>query len=376
MKIIYLANLRLPTEKAYGIQIAKMCEAFNDAGHEVTLIYPERQNKIKDNIFDYYGLRDSFDCNRVGVLDFYWPGFLDKFAAVIKNYISAKKLVHEALKYKDADIFYTRDELVDYFLSCYKKNVIFESHRFSNKRKIFYSRFKKLNLKIVAISQELKDAFIRFGYKESNILVARDGVDAALFDINLSKEESRRTCNLPQDKKIIMYSGHLFEWKGADVLAEAAYNMPDSLFVFAGGTDRDIEKFKAKYESDNILILGRSPHSKVPSLLKAADVLVLPNRSKEIISEKYTSPLKLFEYMMSQRPIVASDLPSIREVLNDKNSILVGSDSPAELMRGIENVLSDSSLAERIAIQSYQDVKEYTWSRRAEKIIRFYAQDN
>ena len=59
-KLIYIANLRLPTEKAYGIQIAKMCEAFGALGLDVELVTPYRISKIKDNLFDYYSIKKNF----------------------------------------------------------------------------------------------------------------------------------------------------------------------------------------------------------------------------------------------------------------------------------------------------------------------------
>ena len=52
MKILYIANARIPTEKAHGIQIIKTCEAFVEFGHKVELVLPWRFNRIKENIFE------------------------------------------------------------------------------------------------------------------------------------------------------------------------------------------------------------------------------------------------------------------------------------------------------------------------------------
>lgn len=118
-------------------------------------------------------------------------------------------------------------------------------------------------------------------------------------------------------------------------------------------------------------MVGHRPHQEIPYWLKAADVLVLPNSAKEKISRFYTSPLKLFEYMASGTPIVASDLPSIREVLNEKNAVLVKPDSPEFLTAGIMKVLENPYLSDKISKQAFQDVQNYTWEKRAEKILRF-----
>jgi len=372
MKLIYLANLRLPTEKAYGIQIAKTCEAMADLGCSVTLLCPFRISKIKDEFFSYYGIRRNFVFKKIFALDFYLPGFLNKIAFGAKSLCSALVLVFYALV-EGADIFYTRDDLVAYIFSFFKKNIIFESHRFSNKRKVLYSRFKKINLKIVVISQGLKDDFINFGIQESNLLIARDGADLDLFNIEMTKEEARNKHGLPLDKKIVMYSGHLFEWKGADVLLDAARKLQDeTLFVFAGGTDYDVQKFRQKAgDLNNVLILGHKLYDQIPSLLKAADILVLPNSSKEEISNRYTSPLKLFEYMASQRPIIASDLPSIREVLDENTGYFFKPDDISSLVGIIDLVLNNESGAREKNRAAFNMVKSFTWQERSRKILNF-----
>ncbi len=399
IKLIYLSNLRLPTEKAYGLQITKMCEAFVGAGVDVELVYPYRKNPIKADIFDYYSIKKIFKIKKIPSLDFYLFGAFDKITVGLKSFISAVVLVFYVL-FQRSDVIYSRDELVLFLISFFKKNIVFETHRYSPKRNFFYGRFKNLGIKIVVISEAIKKEFLKFGFNEKNILIAHDGVDLKEFDLSIGKEEARKKIGLPLDKKIAMYTGHLFEWKGASVLLETArlvrdvgvvrdvrneeYNsnkrsdptseaiqLDQPLFVFVGGTEYDIKSFKEKAEElDNVLILGHKPHQDIPVYLKAADVLILPNSAKEKISS-YTSPLKLFEYMASSRPIVASDLPPIREVLNENNSILVKPDDLEALAEGIKLVLANAELAERISNQALKDVQSYTWQKRASAITDF-----
>ena len=68
-KLIYIANLRLPTEKAYGIQIAKMCEAFASQDTDIILVYPFRKNQIEYDIFSYYSLNRNFESSKISATD-------------------------------------------------------------------------------------------------------------------------------------------------------------------------------------------------------------------------------------------------------------------------------------------------------------------
>ncbi len=371
MRLTYIANLRIPTEKAYGVQITKMCEAFADGGIKTELLVPFRKGSIKENIFDYYGIKRNFKIKKLCSPDFYLPGKSDKIAFGIKSFISAAILFFSSI-FSGFDVVYSRDELPLYFLSFFRKNIFFEAHKFSKSRGFFYRRFKNKDFKIIVISKGLENEFIKSGFKPENILVAPDGVDTDEFDISETKEECRKKSGLPQDKKIVLYAGHLFEWKGVHILAEAAARLPEVLFVFVGGTEADVLNFKERFGNEkNIKILGQKPHREIPSFLRAADALILPNSAKEAISVSYTSPLKLFEYMASRKPIIASDLPSIREVLNERNSILVKPDDAEALAGGIKKALEDVAFSDRISQTAFENAREYTWRKRAAKIIRF-----
>ena len=99
---------------------------------------------------------------------------------------------------------------------------------------------------------------------------------------------------------------------------------------------------------------------------------MLPNTAQAAISREHTSPLKLFEYMAAGRPIVASDLPSLREVLrHGDNAWLVQPDDPAALAQGIQHLLAEPALAARLAAQAQEEVQAYTWEQRAERILSF-----
>jgi len=370
MKLIYLANLRLPTEKAHGIQIMKMCETFGLTGLEVELIVPWRFNKIKESPFSYYGIKKKFKIRKLPSLDLI-PLPVPYFGFLIQS-TSFALAVFFYLLFKKADYIYSRDLFSLFLLSFFKKKIIYEIHYFPKHFWLYKGILKRIK-GLVVITQKLKEFYQAKGIATDKILVAPDGVDLEEFEIKESQEECRRKLNLPSDKKIVLYTGHLFKWKGVQTLIDASkYLKKDILVIFVGGTKKDIENFRQKKQAlNNIMIVSHKPHSEIHYWLKTADVLILPNSAQEKISRYYTSPMKMFEYMVTKKPIVASDLPSIREVLNENNAVLVKPDSPQSLAEAINQTLKNPDFSAKIARQAYQDVQKYTWQKRTKNILKF-----
>jgi glycosyltransferase involved in cell wall biosynthesis len=124
--------------------------------------------------------------------------------------------------------------------------------------------------------------------------------------------------------------------------------------------------------ADRVRFHGFVPHGAVSELYRRADCLVLPNR-RTVIGGFFSSPIKLFEYMASGVPIVASDLPAIREVLrHGENAVLVEPESPAALAAGIRAVLDDRARGADLAARAREDVAPYTWEHRADRLVNFF----
>jgi glycosyltransferase involved in cell wall biosynthesis len=370
--------VRIPTEKAHGLQIMKMCEAFTQAGIELELILPCRKNpKHKDSDpFDLYRLKSRFKIVKLPIIDPVWllklrQGTYIKFELIF--YLIPLFIYLFFKKNKSQYILYTRDCYLLPLLELFSKEVVWEVHDLP-KRKNFYLKYLQACHMIIAITNGLNDELVRLGVAADKILVAPDGVDLEDFEkITEDQATIRKKLDLPLDKKIIMYAGHLYDWKGADILAEAAGNFSgNELFVFVGGTEREVAEFKSKFGNNgNILIVGQVNHELIAYYLKAADILVLPNSGKKVISRLYTSPMKLFEYLAAGKPIVASDLPSIREILSDQNSCLVEPDSAEALAAGLKKILSDPVFAGNLGKRSFLEARAYSWDLRAKSILKY-----
>ena len=378
MKILYIANVRIPTEKAHGHQIIKMAEAFISLGVDLKLIIPSRvsQEFAGRDPFVYYGVKNNFGIKKLKIPDPYW---LMKLPSGIYIKIQSLFFIAGLFFYflfeadKKQAFFYTRDYYLLPLLQLFSKKVVWECHDLPQNKKHYFRCWRRC-FKIITITQGLKKELMKLGLPLDKILVASDAVDLAEFSlVTEAKEELRKKTDLPPDKKLIIYAGHLYNWKGAQTLAEASqFLSAEELIVFVGGTEKDVKNFKMKNKNfKNILVLGRRPHYEMPLYLKSADILVLPNSAKSDISKFYTSPLKLFEYMASGQPIIASHLDSLKEILTGSECVFFTPDDANDLAQKIHYLLSNKDLADKIAINAEKKVKDYTWENRAKNIIEF-----
>ncbi len=362
MKILYVANVRMPTEKAHGIQIMKMCEAFAKQDNLAALLVPKRKTPITESPFSYYGIHTEFPIKFLPTIDEVRWGSLGFLLQTYTFTQSVKKI----LKNYSGAVIYGRDERVLWELMKKgpQRSFVWETHTGA-----WNSAARRVATRatyVVAISQGLKDFYVSKGISSEKIIVAHDAIDLAAFSNPETKEQARMRLSLPVNKKIALYIGRVDGWKGVDVLGKASEFLPeDILVVVIGGEVAQLSELKKLYP--RVTFLGPRPYTELVHNQAAGDVLVLPNTGTNEISARFTSPLKLFSYMAGNRPIVASDLPSIREVLDDTCAYFAIPDDPHSFSKQIQIALTDSEAVEKV-FRSRARVEEYTWDARAERI--------
>lgn len=374
-RIFLIFHGRFPGEKAAAIFAAKDAEAFADEGVEVIFLAPRRIGRYRINPYDYYKIRRNFRVVYLPVLDlmflpfayklFFWISFIS---------FSVSSFFYTLFSATHKDVIYSNEPLPLFFASFVFPLTFYEMQDFpESKIRLFGLILRRICFISLSNHWKMEEMKKVFSVKSDKMLYEPNAVDLSEFDILVDKEEARKKLLLPSDKKLVVYTGHLYGWKGVDTLALAARGLPPEYLVFfVGGTNEDQNRFKKKYgDSKNIIIAGLKPHSEIPLWQKAADVLVLPNTAKEKISKYYTSPMKLFEYMASRRPIIASRIPSLVGVVDDKSVVFVEPDSPDDLAKAIKNTCEDSKIADSVSSSAYELVKNYTWEKRAQRIIRF-----
>src|SRR3989344_4486358 len=383
MKLIYIANARIPTEKAHGYQISMMCESFASLGLKVELVLPTKRNRIKNDLFSFYNINKNFEVRKIKSPDFIgiWPK-LGKISFWLQNIFFSIAILFTKFE-KDA-IFYTRGAAIVFILRLRGKKVFFESHRLSNDSLVYRILLGK-KTKIISLTHGAKEVYIKSDFLKNNIIVAPDAVDLQVFGNGLSVEEARRRVNsslASRNKKIIGYFGSfktMGEDKGLREIIKAIEGLSRDISLLAvGGLGTELQFYEKEAEKtlgkDRAVFRPSVPRKELSLLEESCDILLMPFPDT-VHYRFFMSPLKMFEYMASRRPIVATGLPSIREVLSESRAVLVPPGDTERLKEAIKYLLNNPEIGQKLADNAFTAVKEYTWHKRAEKIYQFMISD-
>lgn len=372
MKLYYIANARMPTEKAHGIQIAKMCEAFVEEGIDLTLVVPRRVTEPQ-TIQEYYGLRVPVKLIKLPVLDWYTGGRLgyplSSFSFTISYLIFLWKRKRSGEKF----ILYTvdMDNYSSSALTFLGLPLFSEMHGSKPQTILQRMLFKKVK-GIIPINriivEELQN---RFPNSPTKYLVEPNGVDLAKFSAKYDKRDARKKLELPQDIPVVLYAGRFFDWKGLEILPQTAFLTPHIRWQTVGGAQADFERLVKQSLPENLFFAGSRPHSEMPLWFAAADALLVLGTSRDIQSYRYTSPMKLFEYLATGRPIVASSTPAIREIVTEKEAIFYIPDNTADLARVVQYAVSQNEKLLPLTEAAMRQATRSSWRARAERIVGF-----
>jgi glycosyltransferase involved in cell wall biosynthesis len=207
------------------------------------------------------------------------------------------------------------------------------------------------------------------------IRTARNGV--ALNGVNGHEDgvTLRKRLGLPLECKLIVYTGRLRTAKGVDVLIDAFTrlgNRTDVRLLLLGKLYDDLRKrLPEPQHLSGVEFMDFVPPAEVHQYQRCADVLVLPS-TRDLAYDRYTMPLKMFEYMAAGRPVVASRLEGISEVIQHRrNGLLVEPSNPEQLAEALRELLDNPELRRSLATKAKEDVLQYTWEARAQRVVTF-----
>jgi glycosyltransferase involved in cell wall biosynthesis len=367
------------------LQIVQMCEALADAGYEVTLVAPRRLNtpemRAVGPLWEHYGVARNFALHRLPCLDLF-PVFPRYHVAFLIQTVTYGLALLIWLLFQRADVFYTRDVFLGAGLARPRIPLVYEVHQTHTSRPgRWLQRYIVRRAFVVPVTGNLAEKMRALG--ADRVLVAHDGFRLARFANLPARSDARAALGIPADAFVIGYVGRLQTMgmpKGLDTLVDAiALASEDGAAVdllLVGGPDEGIAGVRQQWQArglaaERLRAVGQVPPEAVPQYLAAMDVGAMPLPWTEHFAY-HASALKLFEYMAAGCAVLASDLPSVVEVVHDGKSALLAPPGDAEAFaHAIRRLRDDPDLRARLAHQAQADAPQYSWSARAARIRAF-----
>jgi glycosyltransferase involved in cell wall biosynthesis len=391
-RIVYLSNARLPTEKANGYQVMKMCEGMAALGHEVELLHPWRRQPdpalAGTDPFSYYGVPRTFAVSTVANLDVValerWLPEPSVRAMVAAQQMGWGLVAARQAAQRRPDLVYTREPALAYWASQLAPACVYEAHVPPSSRRAPLIRSfarRPSTRSVFATTRFIAADLVAAGVPEHKVEVLPNGADVAAFADAPDRDDARNQLGLPPARAIVGYVGR-FETmgraKGLETLiravSEPAVRELDPLLLCVGGPMDRVPAYLELARSlglppSALQFVDRVPNADVPRWLRALDLAAMPYPAAEHYATGM-SPMKMFEYMAAGLPIVATDLPAVREVLDHgANALLVQPGEPPALARAFVQLLENPGQARALGARAARDALSHTWEHRAQQAL-------
>ncbi len=367
--IIYPHNQRLMSGRVNDIVIIRTCHALARQGHKVGIITGKPALNL--DIEEYYGLKTLSNLRIIEVpmlrgKHFSWHGIFNLFCLFKILQMKKRGL---------ADVIYLREIKLARFLLKFKKFIrlpfVIEVHDLRIRK--FYDNLPERNPDEEWVFKRV-DGIIVLLNCFGEVLKETYKINVPIFKVPLAAERTSLKVK-GENNKIIGYIGQLYPLQGVEVLIEAISYLADVKLDIIGGAGKDIIRLKNLAASLNVIdrinFLGFVNPKRVMEISDSIDIMVISalNRGKR----RYSAHTKLYEYMAMGKPIVAFDIPSIREEVVDGIDILLAKpDDPHDLADKIDYLLNNQDKAKSLAINAYKSSEKFTWEKRAERLSEIF----
>ncbi len=362
-----------PSALASSVQSANMAQALSDRGHDVMLVAANSD----PGLGTVAGATDP--ASLYGFTPTFRTEVLSERSHRGQSYAHALRIARIARRERP-DLILSRDLRGCLIPARLGIPTVFEAHsiaalmgrqeRWILRRLLRAPAFRGFVVISKPLAEDLAD---EFGVPRDRILVAHDAVRIdATPPFSLPHERDR-------DRLRVGYTGSLFAGRGIELLVEVAARAPWLELHLVGGPADAARAWQARVagaDGSRVVVHGMVTPLRARELQQEADVLVAPFARKVgtdsgVDTSRWMSPMKVFEYMASGRPIVISDLPVLREVLRpDIDAIMIEPEDPDALLAALERLRDDPELGRRLAASALERARtEFTWELRARRIL-------
>ena len=371
MRIACIATSRVPSRTANSIQVMKVCQAFVELGHEVRLWLPGKAAGVAwPHLGEHYGVRRPFPIT--------WL----RSARLLRRYDFCLRAVLGARGW-GADLYYVWPYPAAALASRLGLPTALEVHDRPQGRfgpGLVRSFLHGPGARRLLPTTEALRAWLASAYglalESPFVVITPNGVELERFQDLPSPARARASVGFPETFTA-GYTGQLYPGRGVDLLLELARRNPAVRFVLAGGEPAAVERWQARVAEaglTNMELIGFVPNERLPLVQAACDVLLMPHERHVSDSgggdiAEYTSPMKVFEYLGSGRAILSSDLPVLREVLNESNALLAPPEDADAWDRALRRLAGDPVLRATLAGRARKDAARYTWVERARRAV-------
>jgi glycosyltransferase involved in cell wall biosynthesis len=349
-ELIYLGRSRLHRNRANLIQTLHTVAALTEIGVKTRLYLPPWHNTVTpQQRCEEMGIPILPDIRGIQLLHRRWPTWL--FPRFYKRQLSRARAV------------YVRSPELSLGLSSQGIPHHFEVHTLQPMRKkgvldriIDYHRQGVIKC-LIPISRSAAEALVAAGADETRIHVSPSGVDLRCFDT--LPELDLQQFSRPR----IIYLGRISDDRGLQILIHLAESGSGEVHLVGDCDDK-------LADTPNLRHQPAVPHREVASLYAESELVVLPYQ-QALSHADAISPMKLFEAMAAGRAIIASDIPPLREILEDgRNALLVNPNDPTAWSEAVKTLMHNRQLAGKLARQARHDASAYSWPNRATGIAR------
>ena len=383
MRVAVIAPSEIPARRANTIQVMKMCQAISALGHEVRLAAPASgaARPVDDarwsELARHYGLQQRFEVE--------WLTAHPQ----LRRYDFGYRAVGWARGW-NADLLYTRLPQAAAQGSILGVPTIYEVHDLPQGfiGPLLFRAFLRGpgKRRMVAITHsllyDLADK-LSAPVDEPFSMVAPDGVDLSRYTNLPGRDAARRSIekelvvNLSDQVMVAGYTGHLYRGRGVELMLATAASLPEVIFLLVGGEPQVVGRLQSQIQQEglcNVILTGFIPNAELPVYQAACDVLLMPYQRQVAASSggdisRYLSPMKLFEYMASGRPILCSDLPVLKEVLEQDIAIFLPPDDFRAWVAAIQDLSDDARRRAELGRAASMNANRYSWESRAQRIL-------